>query len=144
MIKKEIIDQKRDNKFYQVAETAIKETEEALGFPIPNELKDFYLHIGCGFLDGSKYNVNRIMGPYSVRDFRLRQNDFEFYPDIDLYDNYEDNKLIFFETNESALLSIEMGTQEKSKIYYYDTIIADSLEEFILKIQEDDKYYYNL
>lgn len=144
MITKQIIEWSRDNKFYPVTEKAVSEAEEALGMSFPKELKDFYQQIGCGFFNGSKYNANRLMGPYSVRDFRLRQNDFEFYPDIDVYDDFEDNKLIFFETNESALLSIELGDKEKSKIYYYDTIVADSLEEFIIKVQENDKYYYNM
>ncbi len=37
------------------------------------------------------------MDPYSIRDFRLRVNDSEFYPDIEIYDEYENNKQIFFE-----------------------------------------------
>jgi len=44
------------------------------------------------------------MDPYSVRDFRVRENDFEFYPDIEIYDEFENNKLIFFEGSESALM----------------------------------------
>ena len=28
-----------------------------------------------------------------------------------------------------------------SNIFYYDVKIADSLEEFLIKIQEDDNYY---
>ena len=44
----------------------------------------------------------------SVRDFRLRQGDFEFYQDIDIYDEFEEDKLIFFEGSERALISIEL------------------------------------
>jgi len=44
------------------------------------------------------------MDPYSIRDSRLRTNDYEFYPDIEIYDEFEDNKLIFFEGSESALI----------------------------------------
>lgn len=84
------------------------------------------------------------MDPYSVRDFRLRVNDFEFYPDIEIYDEFENNKLIFFEANETALMSIELNEKDKSAIYYYDIQIANSLEEFLTKIQEDDKYYLDL
>ncbi len=29
----------------------------------------------------------------------------------------------------------------KSNIFYYDVKIADSLEEFLIKIQEDDNFY---
>ena len=54
---------------------------------------------------------------------------------------YEDGKLIFFEGSESALISIELTDDNKSNIFYYDVKIADSLEEFLIKIQEDDNYY---
>lgn len=37
----------------------------------------------------------RIMHPFSVRDFRLRKNDFEYYPDIEIYDEFEDRKLSY-------------------------------------------------
>lgn len=144
MITKEIIDEKRDNKFYQVTNKAISEAEGELGLQFPKELIDFYQKIGCGFFDGSKYNVNRLMGPYSVRDFRLRQGDFKFYPDIEVYDNYEDNKLIFFESDTYALISIELGNQEKSRIFYYNTKIADSLEEFVERIQQDDSFFVGM
>ena len=78
-----------------------------------------------------------------IRYFRLRQGDFEFYPDIEIYDEYENGKLIFFEGSESALISIELTNDTSSKIYYYDVKIADSLEEFLIKIQEEDNYYLN-
>lgn len=66
------------------------------------------LQVGYGFINGSEFNINRIMDVDSVRDFRLRQGDFEFYPDIDIYDEFEEDKLIFFEGSESALISIEL------------------------------------
>lgn len=144
MITRQIVKKEKNNSFYPVNMNEISEAEKDLGLTFPKELKDFYIQIGYGFFGGSRFNIDRLMDPYSVRDFRLRQNDFEFYPDIDIYDDYEDNKLIFFETNESALLSIELGSKEKSKIYYYNTVIADSLEEFIIKIQENDSYFVNM
>ena len=45
----------------------------------PKLLRDFYLEIGYGFIGSKVGNINRIMDPVSVLDFRLRQNDFEFY-----------------------------------------------------------------
>lgn len=70
-----------------------------------------------------------IMGPYSVRDFRLRVNDFEFYPDIEIYDEFECDKQIFFEVSESALMSmsIELNEKKNSLVYYYDIQFATSL-----------------
>ena len=38
-------------------------------------------------------------------------------------------------------ISIELTDDNKSNIFYYDVKIADSLKEFLIKIQEDDNYY---
>jgi len=107
-------------------------------------LSEFYLAIGYGFIKGSNFNINLIMDPCSISDFRLRQNDFEFYPDIEIYDEFEGDKLIFFEASEAALISIELSGNVESKIYYYDVEIANSLKEFLKKIQKDDSYYVEL
>lgn len=131
------------NKFYPVKVEEIDELEKKLNLTVPRELKDLLLGIGYGFIKGAENNVNRIMDTYSIRDFRLRQGDFEFYPDIEIYDEYENGKLIFFEGSESALISIKLTNDTSSKIYYYDVKIADSLEEFLIKIQEEDNYYLN-
>lgn len=132
------------SEFYPVKVEEINELEKKLNLTVPRELKDLLLEIGYGFIKGSENNVNRIMDTDSIRDFRLRKGDFEFYPDIEIYDDYEDGKLIFFEGSESALLSIELTERSTSSIFYYDVKIADSLVEFLLKIQEDDKFYLEL
>lgn len=130
--------------FYNVEKSEIETAEKEMKLIIPKELKEFYLNIGYGFLEKSEFNINRIMDPLSVRDFRLRQNDFEFYPDIEIYDEFEEKKLIFFEANETALFSIEINSKEESKIYYYNTVIANSLAEFFKRIHENDEYYLEL
>ncbi|MDF1508149.1 SMI1/KNR4 family protein [Robertmurraya sp. DFI.2.37] len=134
----------QENSFYPVTENEIKEVEKELNLKFPKELVNFYIEVGYGFIKGSEFNINRIMDPYSVRDFRLRDNDFEFYPDIEIYDEFENNKLIFFEGSESALMSIELNEKNSSPVYYYDIQIADSLEEFLRKIEKNDKYYLEL
>lgn len=140
----EQIKSNRENSFFSVIEKEIMNVEKELDLKLPKELIHFYLEVGYGFINGSEYNINRLMDPYSVRDFRLRVNDFEFYPDIEIFDKYENNKLIFFEANETALMSIELNEIDRSAVFYYDVKIADSLEEFLIKIQENDKYYLNL
>lgn len=140
----EFIKANQENSFYPVTENEIKEVEKELNLKFPKELVNFYLEVGYGFIKGSEFNVNRVMDPYSVRDFRLRVNDFAFYPDIEIYDEFENNKLIFFEGSESALMSIELNENSRSAVYYYDIQIATSLEEFLKRIGEDDKYYLEL
>ena len=125
-------------KYYPVAEKEIETAESELNAIFPGTLKEFYNNVGYGFFNSSLENVNRLLDPLSVRDFRLRQNDFQNYPDIEIYDNFEDNKLIFFEINESALFSIGLID---GRIYYYDTPIADSLNQFFDKFIEDETYY---
>lgn len=140
----EFIKANQENSFYSVTENEIKVVEKELDLKFPKELVNFYLEVGYGFIKGSEFNVNRMMDPYSVRDFRLRVNDFEFYPDIEIYDEFENNKLIFFEGSESALMSIELNENSRSAVYYYDIQIATSLEEFLKRIEENDKYYLEL
>lgn len=97
----------KNNSFYPVSLEEIEEVEETLDLKIPKELKDFFLNVGYGFIKGSKYNINRIMDPYSIRDFRLKQNDYEFFPDIEVYDELEE-EIIFFEGSETALINYVM------------------------------------
>lgn len=140
----ELIKANKENSFYPVTESEIKEVEKKLNLKFPRELVNFYIEVGYGFIKGSEFNINRIMDPYSVRDFRLRINDFEFYPDIEIYNEFENEKLIFFEGSESALMSIDLNEKNSSPIYYYDIQIATSLEEFLRKIEKNDKYYLEL
>lgn len=140
----ELIKANEENSFYPVTENDIKEVEKELDLKFPKELVDFYIEVGYGFIKGSEFTINRIMDPYSVRDFRLRVNDFEFYPDIEIYDEFENNKLIFFEGSESASMSIELNEKNSSPVYYYNIQIATSLKEFLRKIEENDKYYLEL
>lgn len=82
------------------------------------------------------------MHPFSVRDFRLRQNDFEYYPDIEIYDEFEGNKLIFFEGNEASLLSVGFNSEE-GKVFYYDEKLTDNFSDFIIRINKNDTFYYD-
>ncbi|EUJ40580.1 hypothetical protein PWEIH_03431 [Listeria weihenstephanensis FSL R9-0317] len=62
---------------------------------------------------------------------------------IEVYDDLED-ELIFFEANETAMLSIKLTDSELSPIYYDEFKIADSLTEFLQKIAVNDTYYMDL
>ena len=132
------------NKFYPLNIDAIKKSESKLGLDIPQLLKEFYIEVGYGFIKSKLDNVNRVMDPESVLDFRLGQNDFEFYPDIEIFDDFEENKLVFFEANETVMISIGFGSNNYGKIYYYDMEISKNLKEFFDKLLEDDTFYYNL
>ena len=93
----------------------LKKSESKLGLDIPQLLKEFYIEVGYGFIKSKLDNVNRVMDPESVLDFRLGQNDFEFYPDIEIFDDFEENKLVFFEANETVMISIGFGSNNYGK-----------------------------
>lgn len=128
--------------FYPLTTDEIKNIESKLGIMFPKLLRKFYLEIDYGFIGSEVGNINRFMDPESVLDFRMRQNDFKFYPDIEIYDEFEEDKMIFFEANESVLISIGFGSDNNGKIYYYDEEISKNLEEFLEKLSEDDTFYY--
>jgi hypothetical protein len=128
------------NTFYPVPLEEIASIEKELEIAFPKDLKDFYSELGYGFIKGSEFNINRFLDPVSLRDFRLRQNDFEYHPDIEIYTEFEQGKLIFFEVSESAYMSIGFEKNDNA-IYYYHIKIAENLEEFIHKINENDRYY---
>lgn len=130
------------HQLYPLTKDEIKNSESKLGIMFPKLLREFYLEIGYGFIGSEVGNINRIMDPESVLDFRLRQNDFEFYPDIEIYDEFEEDKMIFLEANESVLISIGFGSDNSGKIYYYDEEISKNLGEFLEKLLEDDTFYY--
>lgn len=138
------VKENNENKFYKLIKEDIEHVERELELQFPMELKNFFEEIGYGFVKGSEFNINRIMDPESIRDFRLGINDFEFIPSIEIYREFENNKLVFFEANETAFMSIELGNQKKNAVYYYDFKIADSLNEFLNNIMDNDKYYLEL
>jgi len=143
-VKYDFVKNYKENIFYPVNENEIIEVENKLGLRLPYDLRQFLLEVGYGFLKKSEYNINRILGPASIRDARLKVNDFEFYPDIEVYEELEEDKVIFFEANESALLLIELGNEQNNSIYYDDIKVADSLEEFLKELMKNDKYYMDL
>ncbi|WP_311774029.1 SMI1/KNR4 family protein [Listeria booriae] len=106
-----------ENSFYPLSLKDIEQVENELDLTFPNELRQFYLEIGYGFFIGSEYQINRLMDPESVRDFRLRVDDYEFYPDIEIFDEVEEDKLVFFEGDESTTILIGLGEGETSPIY---------------------------
>lgn len=97
-----------------------------------------YTEIGYGFVINQEGAINRLIDPETCADIRFREDIYEFDPDLELYSNYEIDKLIFFEVNEGVYLQIGI---EDNKIYYLDEIIANSLEEFIKKISKNPDYW---
>lgn len=136
---KELVN-KKGNKFYKLKEETINRAQEELGIILPRELKDFYKQIGYGFLHSKIYRFNRIMSPNCLCEFRFRKGQYDD-SELEIYEEYEKNTLIFFEMSEGSYLSIGFTKNNNSKIYDGKTKIANSLKEFLEKYQEDEKYF---
>lgn len=129
---------KRICKLYPLSENKILDAERRMGIRFPNDLSYFYKEYGYGFVINEKGAINRLIGPGGCADIRLRVDAYEFDPDLEMYEIYEDKALIFFEIDEGLYASIGL---DDGKIYYADEVIADSLEEFLEKIVDPD--YWN-
>lgn len=132
------------HKFIRLQENELLDAEERLGFELPNELRDFYLEVGYGFIKGSDGNaINRIMDPDTIADITLREGIYEFDPDLEgIYE--EEDKLVFYEVNEGVYLTLDLTTPQQTPVYFFETQIASSLEEFIRKIDGDAEYFMDM
>lgn len=119
--------------FYPLSSKELEEVEEEFQIHIPHELQRFYVEIGYGFINKSSGDFNRLMGPFSFAQINLKLNEFEYDPDLELYDDlYQGEKLLFLEVNEGVYLAIDkIDIEGKNAIYYFKDKIADSLEEFL-------------
>lgn len=132
------------HKFFKLQENELIVAEERLGFAFPNELRNFYLEVGYGFIKGNNVDaINRIMDPDTIADITLREGIYEFDPDLEgIYE--EEDKLVFYEVNEGVYLTLDLNTPQQTPVYFFETQIADSLEEFIRKINHDAEYFVDM
>lgn len=131
----------KNHEFFSIQEEEIEIVEKKPGIAIPKELRDFYLQVGYGFIKGNSSNsINRLLDPDTIADINLRQGIYENDPDLN--DIYEDeDKLIFYEVNEGVYLTLERNKLDNNPVYFFDVKVADSLLEFLKKIDENDQYF---
>ena len=144
-IDKYILNEK--NKIYQTTTEKIDRAEKEMQIVFPKELREFYNLYGSGFINGElRKTVNRLLSPLQCADIRLRRDYYEYDPELESYKSDEliYNRMIFFEVNEGSYLTISLDEGEKNAIYYGDVKIADSLEEFLIKMYDDGTYYFDL
>lgn len=138
--------QNQDKKhiIYRLEDDVI-EAEKRLGKKFPNELREFYLKVGYGFIcNFDKTRRNRLMDPHSVADFILGEDDFI---DSTIRELYPDNMLVFFEVGEGTYLTLDLEQEQEGGIcpvYYFEEKIATSLEEFLKRMDEETDYYIHL
>lgn len=111
---------------------------------IPMELKQFYTDIGYGFFhQNEEYSNDSLLSPESFMLINNREDYYEYDPELELYNEPEyRDKLIFFEVNEGVYLLMDKDSNDgKNAIYFFDTKIADSLEAFLIRFDEQGHYF---
>jgi len=131
----------KSNSFYKIDKNEIYEAENRIHIKIPHELKCFYESVGVGFIGSQDGAINRLLSPNTCVDIRLREDIYEYDPDLEMYIEYEETAMIFFEINEGVYASIELTNNLQSRIFFANEIIANSLNEFLEKIT--DSNYWN-
>ncbi|MCY7816208.1 SMI1/KNR4 family protein [Bacillus haynesii] len=131
------------HEFYELKENDLIKAEDRLGFLFPKELREFYLEIGYGFINGNNNAINRFLDPATIADITLREDIYEFDPDLDgIYE--DEDKLVFYEVNEGVYLTLDSNKTDKSSVFFLDKKIAGSLEEFIKKVDQNDRYFEDM
>jgi antitoxin YxxD len=122
---------------YAIRPNSINQVEVAI--KIPNELKKFYQEIGYGFFHNSKGSINRLLSPLQLKQLNLREDFYEFDPELDSYEErYSGLKMLFFEINEGIYLAIDKeDSNERNAIYFFDKKISDSLENFLIQFDQN-------
>lgn len=126
-------------KFYYVDEKEIDELEARFGCTFPSELRAFYRQYGRGYLKSKYKNKNKILSPEEIGNCIFSMGEYANHQGARQY-IFAKSKLPFFERREESLFSIEINDKDKQKIFSGEVAIADSLEEFIKKYQEDEFY----
>lgn len=126
-------------KAYHVEENEIMVAEKRMGITFPDDLRKFYKEVGYGFVNNELGAINRLIDPLGCADIRLREDVYECDPDLEMYESFEEDSLIFFEINEGVYASI--GLQD-GKVYMTDEVIALSLLDFLRNIV--NPYYFDI
>lgn len=145
-LKKYVVDKNSKTRlrhtFYGVDPEVIQLVDNVLTIPL--ELKEFYQSIGYGFmLDLVDDSIDRLLDPIEFKKINLREDYYQYDPTLELFLSpfYED-KLIFFEVNEGVYLLVDKyNTDGKNAIYYFNEKIAESLEEFLQRFDEEPYYF---
>ena len=144
-LKEFITEPVNDNKetrhsFYRIQDGHLSMARQKIS--IPNEIAIFFKEIGYGFFHNDDANsFDRILSPLQLKQLNLREDFYQFDPDLELYESYPD-KLMFLEINEGVYLLIDKEDKEgKNAIYYFDKKIADSLEEFLIRFDKEGHYF---
>lgn len=123
----------------------IQQTENELGITIPTELKEIYKELGYGRLCSSDPKCSdRILYPLEIADFYLQRDVYEYNEVVDEYDINE-GEIVFFEVSSDLYITVSLASGDDGgyPVYFIDKKIANSVEEFLIKMDEKVDYYFD-
>ena len=129
--------------FYTVSEKEISEAEHMLSTLFPDELRQFYLKIGYGYLgyDDPDFR-NQIMHPLEIAKLK---SGLDFYGNMyeeDLEYYTSDAVFPFFDLGgEADYLVIQMDGELSGHVLYCGTSIAPNFNEFVKRMCEKTDYF---
>ncbi len=129
------------NHLIPVAKQSIASAELLLGYRLPEQLRQFYLEQGYGFItrgkSGQSISVNRICHPQELYEivtgnFEGLLPDFEAQPDT----------LPFFERDTNLFLCHHPASDNPNAVHWmWGEKICDSLVEFFQRLVEDPDWF---
>ncbi len=132
--------EKKKHFFFPLKEQDVLELQNEIESIIPSELEELYLKIGYGFFHNNyKSDFNRLLSPDIVSLIFNREDQFEYDPDLEIYD--DPNQLIFFEVNEGVYLTIDITNKKSlSPVYYFEDQVSDSIESFLENLDKNPEF----
>lgn len=102
---------------FEADQNSINNAEKSFGLPL--ELKEFYTQVGYGFFhQKEEFSSDTLLNPDSFKIINLREEYYEFDPDLELYQaEVYQNKAIFFEVNEGVYLLISKESSKWKKFH---------------------------
>ena len=129
--------------FYPVTEEELSQAEALLSMRFPEELRKFYLEVGCGTLGNDDPDFrNEIMHPVEAAKLKLGldfyanmyQEDLDYYTAPDVFP--------FFDLGgEADYLVIQLTGEHVGAIIYCGRPIAASFNEFVQRMHERTDYF---
>lgn len=115
----------------------------SVGYHFPNELKQFWSELGCGYLCSNFLADNVIEDPTALLDIYFSEGEWsKLKTTLNLYDA---NELPFLRTTNFNYITIGLEAGKNlGKIYFNGVEIAPSLPEFIQSLLKNPIYYQTL
>ncbi|HUE74939.1 MAG TPA: SMI1/KNR4 family protein [Pirellulaceae bacterium] len=131
------------NLFLPVSIDEIESAERRLGYEFPSELRAFYCEVGYGFwsqgvqdAEADRYVINRVIPPYEVAELVCNQEN-ELRP----HGGLAEGELPFFDLGERDYFVIKSHSDNPNRVWFYDTVLTESVVEFFDRLYERARFY---